>query len=64
MKRIFRVTIYYVGNVHQSVDAIARNDIEAREKAIKHDVREYKSIGEIAPEVDYCEIEYMTEAVQ
>lgn len=60
MKHIFRVTIHYNDGSKNQFDTIARDDTQARSKAIAYDAKSWDNAKQ--PKVDYCEITRVTTA--
>ncbi len=56
MMYVFKVTIKYKNGETCLHNVTATYDVEAREKAVRHDQQLFKDAGYEPPKVDYCEI--------
>lgn len=58
--KVFDVQIHYAKGGHEVETVIAKNDVEAREKAIKRDMAHYKGWAKSdIPTVAYCETRHV-----
>jgi hypothetical protein len=63
MKRIFRVTINYLGGGTNDVNVVAKDDIAARAAAIAQDAKLFKDNGMEQSKIKFCEVRYIGECV-
>jgi hypothetical protein len=56
MKNIFKVKIHYADSSTAEVNVIAKNDILARDAAVKIDSQAFKDNLQEPPKIAYCEI--------
>jgi len=63
MERVFCVTIHYHGNTCAELDVIAQDDVKARAIALDEDARSYRGHHLDMPNVEYCEVSLVCEAI-
>jgi len=59
-KRVFAVTIYFIDHSRTTYNILARDDLEARQRAIDMDLKSWDK-SERVPDVDFCETRFCIE---
>lgn len=59
MKRVFRVAVHYRDQTRNEYRVEAKDDLQARDKAISIDGKAWPEDGVGFPGIAYCEIEHL-----